>query len=283
MEKVSLYIPCYNAQDTVRECLESVFGQTRAVDEIIVIDDGSTDSSIKIAKEYPVKVIRHEKNRGLAACRNSAFEFARNEIIASFDADCAAEPEWLEELMGCIIDDETAGAGGRLRERFSVTPADKWRTVHMAQSWGEEFIKNPPFLYGSNTVFKKKAIEAAGFYNERFRANYEDADISRRMYDKGFKLVYNPRARAEHMRRDTIHSVFKTFWSWQHHYSFRQGFYGRSSSRRLAAWFGNLVKHADILEYLLHQDTREGQFGLLFLDAACFMYCVYRELKQLPE
>src|SRR3989338_1636252 len=106
MEKVSLYIPCYNAQDTVRECLESVFGQTRAVDEIVVIDDGSTDSSIKIAKEYPVKVIRHEKNRGLAACRNSAFEFARNEIIASLDADCAAEPEWLEELMGCIIDDE---------------------------------------------------------------------------------------------------------------------------------------------------------------------------------
>ena len=65
--KIALYIPCFNAEKTIRVCLNAVFHQVRPADDILVIDDGSTDMTVKIAKKYPVRIITHVKNLGLAS------------------------------------------------------------------------------------------------------------------------------------------------------------------------------------------------------------------------
>ena len=82
--------------------------------------------------------------------------------MASIDADCVARPDWLETLMGCLEDERVAGAGGRLIETRCLSLPDRWRTSHMRQDWGEEFVANPPFLFGNNTLFRKAALEKAG-------------------------------------------------------------------------------------------------------------------------
>jgi glycosyltransferase involved in cell wall biosynthesis len=68
--KISLYIPCYNVEGHIERCIKGVLKQTLQPEKILVIDDGSTDRTAEIASNYPVKVIKHGSNRGLAAARN---------------------------------------------------------------------------------------------------------------------------------------------------------------------------------------------------------------------
>jgi len=262
MERVSLYIPCYNAKEYINECLHSVMVQSYKIDEVLVIDDGSDDNTIEIAKRYPVKIIRHDKNRGLAASRNTAFRVTKNEFVASLDADCVAGHNWLQQLMECFVSDDIMGVGGKLVERHNLTVADKWRSTHMSQQWGNQIVENPPFLFGSNTVFKKKVIEGVGFYNEKFRSNYEDVDISIRIYNSGFRLIYNSEAEVEHLRKDTIKSVLSTYWHWLH-YKHMGGNYNNKISRRIAAMLGNIAEYFEISEDFFQEDLREKTYKLL--------------------
>ena len=85
--ELTAYIPCFNAAAYIETSIRSLLDPTRPPDEILVIDDGSTDRSVEIASRFPVKVIRHERNRGLAAARNTAFANARHKFVGAVDAD----------------------------------------------------------------------------------------------------------------------------------------------------------------------------------------------------
>src|SRR3989338_8256130 len=98
---VSVVVCTYNGAKKIRACLESLLRQTYPKDkyEIIVVYDWSTDDTYDIASRYPVKVIRHEKNKGLSAARNAGLKIAQGKIYACFDDDCIAEPNWLINLI----------------------------------------------------------------------------------------------------------------------------------------------------------------------------------------
>lgn len=110
MSSVSVVIPCYNAEAFIGETIESVLRQTRAVDEVIVVDDGSRDSSAEIAESFgdPVRVVRQE-NRGECGARNRGVKEARGEIIAFLDADDLWHPEKIERQLAYF--DEHPGVG----------------------------------------------------------------------------------------------------------------------------------------------------------------------------
>ncbi|MBA2380383.1 MAG: glycosyltransferase family 2 protein, partial [Blastocatellia bacterium] len=88
IDRVSVVIPCYNAAPFIRDTIDSVLCQTRPVDEVIVIDDGSVDGSADIAESFggPVRVIR-QSNRGEGGARNRGIREGKGEVIAFLDAD----------------------------------------------------------------------------------------------------------------------------------------------------------------------------------------------------
>ncbi|MBK7891747.1 MAG: glycosyltransferase family 2 protein [Bdellovibrionales bacterium] len=94
---ISVIVPTYNLEDCLAACLESVLGQTSPADEIIVVDDGSTDRTVEIAESYPVKVLR-QKNSGPAAARNRGVREARGEWVAFLDGDDEWMPTKIEKL-----------------------------------------------------------------------------------------------------------------------------------------------------------------------------------------
>ena len=64
--KISVYVPCYNAERTIAPCIASLIAQRRKPDEILVVDDGSTDRSFDIAKRFPgIKIVQHTKNKDM--------------------------------------------------------------------------------------------------------------------------------------------------------------------------------------------------------------------------
>ena len=100
--KVSVIVPIYNAEKYLRECLDSVVGQTLEDIEIILIDDGSTDSSAVIVDEYAAKDSRivavHKANGGYASGINYGLDHARGEYIAIVESDDIASADMLESL-----------------------------------------------------------------------------------------------------------------------------------------------------------------------------------------
>ena len=96
---VSVIIPAYNEENTIESCLNSLLNQTIGKEsyEVIVVDDGSTDSTSEIIKRYPVKLFR-QGNSGPATARNLGAKNSSGEIILFTDADCVAEPNWIEEM-----------------------------------------------------------------------------------------------------------------------------------------------------------------------------------------
>lgn|SRR3989338_1005238 len=270
MEKVSLYIPCYNAEKFIRQSIEGALHQTYLIDEILIIDDSSNDKTVAVSSRYPVKVIKHGLHKGLAATRNTAFKSAKNEFIAALDADCSAAPDWLEELMRNFIEDSVAGVGGRLIGcKFNV--ADRWREAHIKQDWGSERIENPAFLYGSNTVYKKGIILKVGLYNEMYKSNYEDCDISGRIIQMGFKLIYNPYAQAVHLKTDSVKSVMISYWNW-HFYVWPKPI----------SWEGLMLKTKEnfgLLGHYCRMDIKNKDCSLVYIDIASFLYHLILDIR----
>jgi GT2 family glycosyltransferase len=225
--EVTAYIPCFNGAAWLREAIDSLLGQTEAVDELLVIDDGSTDHSAAIAAGYgaPVRLVRHDRNRGLAAARNTALREARHHLVASIDADARAAPDWLAGLLDGLATPWTAAAGGRLVEACQERVADRWRAAHMAQHAGPFPLTNPPVLPGANTLVRRDLVLAVGGYDESLRRNYEDTDLQHRLIAAGYRTRYEPGALAYHLRRDTAQSVLRTCWHWLHPPFERRGAY----------------------------------------------------------
>ena len=108
---VSVVVPCHNAAPFIADTIQSILGQTRAVDEIVVVDDGSSDGSAAIAESFgePVRVIR-QPNRGECAARNRGVQEARGDIIAFLDADDLWHPEKIERQLACFDAHPEVGA-----------------------------------------------------------------------------------------------------------------------------------------------------------------------------
>ena len=108
MPKVSVIIPIYNTEEYLKECLDSVISQTLTDIEIICIDDGSTDGSLNILKEYAlndnrIKILK-QKNKGAGAARNLGIKNATGEFVNFFDSDDYMKPEMLKELYNKAIE-----------------------------------------------------------------------------------------------------------------------------------------------------------------------------------
>ena len=277
MERITAYTPAYNVSEYLARTIEGLISQTYPFDEIFVIDDGSRDNSAEIASRYPqVKLIRHSVNKGLAAARNTAMSVARNELIASVDADVVADANWIATLLPHMADPKVAGAGGILVEGVQKTLADRWRGAHMAQEWGPNYIRNPRFIYGSNNVLRKSAVLEAGGYNESLRTCGEDPDLASRLRGRGWDLVYDPAAVTTHMRHDNLRSVMDMYWRW-----WKNGNQAYPNGVSLRSWLGhalfvhfryNFLEPAEV-------DFAKGRLDLLALDFLVLGYMPYRDFR----
>lgn len=277
MTKISVYIPAYNVGEFLARSIESLMSQTLAPDEILVVDDGSRDNSAEIAGAFKgVTLIRHRINKGLAAVRNTAMQAARNEFVASIDADCIAHPSWLSELVKNMDDPHLAGVGGKLTEGVRDTLADRWRAVHMPQEWGDFLLRNPPFLFGCNNLFRRSAVFGAGGYDVRMRTNGEDADLCVRLRENGWELLYDPLAHVTHLRHDTTLSILDARWRW-----WRFGVKAYTDSVQLRSVIGHaLFVHFphNFLEPA-RKDCQAFRWSLLGFDLLVLGYFPYRDFR----
>ena len=99
---VSIIVPVYQVEAYISECVESLLAQTYTNLEILLVDDGSTDSSGEICDEYAVKDDRvrvvHQRNQGPSVARNSGLDHMKGEYVAFVDSDDVVLPDFIESL-----------------------------------------------------------------------------------------------------------------------------------------------------------------------------------------
>jgi len=212
--RITAAVPCYNGEKFIADCIQSLLEQSQPPDEILVVDDGSTDNSAEILAQFEqVRVITLDKNMGVAHGRNILLNEASGDIIVFLDADATADCNLIRSLAICY-DDGVHGVGGQAIESAGDSLADRWRRLHACQGHGAEFKPSVDFLWGVCSSYRRCALLEAGGFDERFRTNGEDAEMGFRLNALGMRLAYTPDAVVHHQRTDTFLSLCKMMFRW---------------------------------------------------------------------
>lgn len=273
--KISVTIPCYKSESTMLQCIKGIRAQTVPVHEVIVIDDASPDNAGRVALGEGCKVTRMDANIGLAASMNVALEKCEGDFLAKIDSDVELLSTWLEVCLKCFTGDGVAGVGGRMVEFYQGTVADRWRAEFMQQHWGLRKVANPVGLFGCDQLWRVKALKDVGGWNPKYRTNHEDMDLSMRMRQKGWHLVYTPLAIGLHLRQDDVASVLKNFWMWYHTPAMEEGFY--VSVQKVAELIGRNRKMA---VERFNKCVEAGRFDLCYPCLLLFYWLCLRDLEQ---
>ncbi len=215
---ISVIVPTFNGEETVAECLNSLLDQSWSGEyEVIVVNDGSSDRTSDIVKKYPVKRLAQE-HRGPAAARNLGARNASGDILLFTDDDCAAEKNWIEEMIKPFENKEIVGVQGRYKTdqrsliaRFAQYEIEE-RYERMAKYKYIDFIGSYSAAYRKNVFLKE------GGFDESFPiASGEDPDLSFRLAAKGHKMVFAPSAVVYHHHPDTLakylrQKFYRAYW-----------------------------------------------------------------------
>jgi GT2 family glycosyltransferase len=206
---ITLAIPVYNGARTLAEVLHAAGQQTCSPDEVLVIDDGSTDGSVELAKRCGARIICHPVNRGLASARNTALQEARGELIVFIDADARPHPGLIQQLSGGFEDQRVAAVGGQVLELGTMAAqlADRWRGIFWRQTQGESILPEAAFVVGACCCFRRRHALAVGGFSRSYPTNGEDVELSLRLRHEGWRLIYNPAAQVSHLRQDSLGSL----------------------------------------------------------------------------
>ena len=209
--RVSVVVASYNGERTLKACLDSLQQLDYPNYEVILVDDGSTDSTPKIAMTHPrTRYFRHEKNLGLSFARNTGIAAATGEIIAFTDSDCRADPDWLYYLAGGLLDSEFAGIGGP----NLLPPEDSFvAAAVMVSPGGPAHVmltdRQAEHIPGCNMAFYKWALAQVGGFDPIFHQAGDDVDICWRLQQAGLKIGFSPAAFVWHYRRSTVGEYLK--------------------------------------------------------------------------
>ena len=216
--RVSVLIPCYNRAEHIEQVIRSATAQTRPPDEIVVVDDASTDGSVDVLDRLPVTLLQHEENRGPAAARNTALKAATGDIVLYIDADAYAEPNLIEVLLQAyrqLAGKAIGGIGGRGIESNISSVFDRWRAIHARQDFGTRPRLGVPYLFGLCCSYKREALVQIGGWDDYYPINAgEDADVGYRLQKAGFRLFYTPEAIVYHQHVDTEDSLKRVQYNW---------------------------------------------------------------------
>lgn len=218
---VSVIIPTYNRKEMLKDCLESLFGQTYPKEnfEIIIVSgssDGTNSMLEELASQSPVRLRWFEReNKGPNVARNFGIEKSEGQIICFIDDDCIADENWLNNIVrefGEFEDSNSkfdysgkvlGGVGGKILDYNQDTMYEK--LVKMNQ---ESAVKNSSFIITCNGAYRKEALEEVGGFDNTLKTG-EDWDLGIRVKLQGYNLKYQPNAVIYHKHRATLRGLLK--------------------------------------------------------------------------
>ena len=195
---VSVVIPAYNRADLIEETLQSIFDQTVEPYEVIVVDDGSSDGTAEVARNFDTRVrVYQQENKGAGAARNFGFSKSTGEFIHFMDSDDLSSPNTYDVQLKALIEKSADFAYGPWVKTWFLDSGLKFHSAAIQQHPFPNSI--PAFhwmLRGWLTVFqpcllRRTLIEKIGPYRTDLKPS-EDCELLFRISKSGAKFVHTP-------------------------------------------------------------------------------------------
>jgi GT2 family glycosyltransferase len=211
---ISLVIPNYNGAHLLPTCLDAVGRQTRPANEVIVVDDASTDASLALLRDrYPsVHVLALNRNGGFAQAANAGIAASIGDIVVLLNNDTEAEPGWLEALCRPLLERPEVGwCASKLllfdRRDVLHSAGDGFGRDGLPRNRGVWAADNGEFdrqelVFGAcagAAAYRRGLLEELGGFDESLGAYCEDVDLNWRAQLQGYRCLYVPEARVYHM------------------------------------------------------------------------------------
>lgn len=206
---ISVIVTCYNKEEIIADCIESILNQNLQDYELIVVDDGSTDGSFGLINQFrgdpKLKIIRTD-HMGIPGAKNLGAKNAISNILLFLDGDCTLDRNMLSELLTAFIETGADCVGGELRalNNYNILA----RTIELMQN---EIERKWPF--GANVAYKKEVMEKMGGFNEKMERG-EDAELFLRVKKSGFKCVINRKVCAKTLKPSSVSEFFMQRFRW---------------------------------------------------------------------
>ncbi|MDX1953698.1 MAG: glycosyltransferase [Verrucomicrobiota bacterium] len=265
MNGISAYIPCYNNALSLSKAIESMRKQTVQVDELFVIDDGSTDDSLAIAAKHQVKVVSLGKNFGRGRVRAEAVERSMNPFVLSCDATNALEPDFLEKALPHFDVSATAAVFGRIRQMPGGNFIQRWRGRHLFQEEIAASLEKKALLSTWGCVLRREAALKVGNFNPNLRHS-EDADLGERLLKQGYEVVFDPRLNVFSVVENSLGQVLERYWRW---------YAGKNENLSIRSYLKQIVFSIKVLAV---RDWRAGDPGASFVSLLVPHYQFWKTL-----
>jgi GT2 family glycosyltransferase len=275
-EYVDIIVVNWNGKRFLPECLESVFRQTYPHIRVILVDNNSSDDSIRyVSEHYPeVKVVLLEDNYGFSGANNRGVPACTGRYIALLNNDTKVHPDWIRESVSCLDRHPDAGFCApkilRYDQRDVIDSAgDDYGREGAGRNRGSgqkaDDFNEPAYVFGAcaaAAVYRKAMIDEIGLFDDTFFIMCEDVDLSFRAQLAGYRCMYWPRAIVYHKAHGTITGASPVFY----YYGQRNLEYVYLKNMPLALLLATLPAHGLYNFLKFTYSVRTGNAGL-FLKA----------------
>lgn len=192
---ISLVIPAYNEEKYIKKCLISAFAQEDKFEEVILVDNNSTDRTVAIAKQFPVRIV-HEPKQGMIQARNCGFDMAHTDIIGRCDADTRLSTDWAKRAKADFENNKIDALTGPF-EFYDLQP----KTSHFSKAYldvmkpilnGNEVLAGPNMAI-SRAIWKKVKSQVCLDNN----LVHEDIDLAIHIIAEGGRIMKDNKLIAE--------------------------------------------------------------------------------------
>jgi glycosyltransferase involved in cell wall biosynthesis len=211
--RISVIVPVHNGGDEFRRCLEALAGSVRPPDELIIVDDGSSDDPSELARPYGAQVISlPDGPHGPARARNQGAAAARGEVLVFIDADVAVRPDTLGLIEGHLADHPQVAAlfGSYDAEPPAPGLVTRYKNLlhHHVHQQGKREAST--FWAGCGAI-RHDVFDALGGFDESYdRPSIEDIELGYRLRRAGHRVWLFPDLQVTHLKRWSLAGLLRS-------------------------------------------------------------------------
>lgn len=210
-DRISVIISAHNSELYLDECLNALECSASRVHEIIVVDDGSTDRTLSVAQEHRVKTISLDNVYGTNYCRNTGAKTASGDVLLFIDSDVVVQADTIKRISDCLKDTTVDAVVGV----YTVKHRHPGLTSQYKNLWIRfSYLKSGPtidWIFGAVAAIRREVVQKAGGFDSTIFMKFggEDLELGKRMVRSHHRIVCDPSAEVEHLKRHTLRSLLR--------------------------------------------------------------------------